>query len=332
MANQTWCGNFRLITDNEEIIERLQLFSDMLLKHDNNILSYNLDETIILLDEKDKPIKTNIYTFLFFHDYFNYWKMFSNFNKVSSFLVFSDLFSRDNYLEFDNIPESKDKFFNELLLFFNTNIFKEEYLNDHKFYKNLFTSIAFSEMFKYAKNKIIIPCEYEDILLENIFKENIIQYKNQTFKKIFNEISVDKKNEFFNKKNILEYFAPFLKLAYSYEYKQGKFIYTNKSQITLVKNDFEDLFIKYNNFFKKININDQKVLLNIFTHHNRKRLALEMIENFDLMKEDYLDDEFILLQNKLNKSPLEININSYFLNKKLTKNLSTKNKDKKPKI
>jgi len=100
----------------------------------------------------------------------------------------------------------------------------------------------------------------------------------------------------------------------------------------LVKNDFEDLFIKYNNFFKKININDQKLLLNIFTHHNRKRLALEMIENFDLMKEDYLDDEFILLQNKLNKSPLEININSYFLNKKLTKNLSTKNKDKKPKI
>jgi len=200
MANQTWCGNFRLITDNEEIIERLQLFSDMLLKHDNNILSYNLDETIILLDEKDKPIKTNIYTFLFFHDYFNYWKMFSNFNKVSSFLVFSDLFSRDNYLEFDNIPESKDKFFNELLLFFNTNIFKEEYLNDHKLYKNLFTSIAFSEMFKYAKNKIIIPCEYEDILLENIFKENIIQYKNQTFKKIFNEISVDKKMNFLIKK------------------------------------------------------------------------------------------------------------------------------------
>lgn len=333
MANQTWCGNFKVTAEDDKIIEELQILSNLLFLNDTESLKkFNLDKEIIVLNEKDEQITVNLHTFLFFQNHFNYWKMTGNFDKISEKLVFEDLFSRENYLEFDNIVESKHQFFDDLLTFFNKHIFQKEYSSNNKFYKNLFISIAFSEMFKNTKNKIIIPKEYEDIILENIFNENIIQYKNQTFKKIFNEISFNKKTEFFNKENILEYLAPFLKLGYSYEYKKDKFIYTNKPQIALVKNDFEYMFIKYIDLFKQINIDNQKLLLNIFIHHNRKKLVLEIIENFDLMREDYLEEEFIALEKKLNKSPLDINVNSYFLNKKLTKQLSTKNKIKKPKI
>lgn len=332
MANQTWCGNFKLIAE-KETIEDLQHLSNLLLSgNKENIKNFNLDKELIVLNEKDEKISTNVHTFLFFQDYFNYWKIIGNFDKVSEKLIFEDLFSRESYLEFDNVIESKDKFFNELLFFFNKNIFKEEYLKNNKFYKNLLISMAFAEIFKNAKNKIIIPLDYEDILLENIFNENIIQYKNQTFKKIFNEISLEKKNDFFSKKNILEYLSPFLKLGYSYEYKNEKFIYTNKPRIALVKNDFEDFFIKYIKFFKKVSIENQKFLLNVFIHHNRNKLALEIIENFDLMRESYSNDEFDILEKQLNRSSLNININSYFLNKKLTKNLHEKREIKKPKI
>ena len=173
-------SNFKVTAEDDKIIEELQFLSNLLLLNDTeNLKKFNLDKEIIVLNEKDEQITVNLHTFLFFQNHFNYWKMTGNFDKISEKLVFEDLFSRENYLEFDNIVESKHQFFDDLLTFFNKHIFKKEYISDNNFYKNLFISIAFSEMFKNTKNKIIIPKEHEDIILENIFNENIIQYKNQ---------------------------------------------------------------------------------------------------------------------------------------------------------
>lgn len=337
--NTTWCGSFALKADSKEIIDKLQFASELLFLNKQEVMEYVANQKDILtIETESKEIwEINLHTFLFFQDYQKYWQIFKNLNNVNIKIVLEDLFSKNSYIDFVNVDETNKKsFFSDLLFYFNENLFKHEIIEKKpKIIKKLLSSYAFKEIFKNAKNNFLIPEKYQESFLDGISEENIIQYNWNAFKKVFNSTSPKVKEEYFNKKSKLGFFVPMLKLAYSYSYAEDKttIIYKNNKEIKAVRNNFEDFFVKNQKFFQTMPLNEQKTILTIFAHHSRKELFEYVFHNCSqIQRENYSDIEYQNLLQKVNKSELNIDLDKYFLFKKLNEKLTPTRKEKRLKI
>lgn len=337
MDNITWCGNFVVKADNKEIIDKLEFASSLLFSIKEEVIYYVAEQTEkIKIEYNNNNIgEIDFHTFLFFQDYQKYWQVFGNFEKVNIDIVLEDLFSKNNYLEFDQVNDSK-KFFSDLLNYFNNHLFTSNFIEKNpKFIKNLLISYAFKEIFKSTKTNFMIPEKYQEEFLSGISEEKIILYNWNAFRKIFKSISPHIKESYFKKENKIAFILPILKLAYSYSYddKTKNIIHKTSKQSKVVKNNFEDFFMRNQDFFETMPIEEQKLLFKIFTHHSRKALFEYMFQHYpNIQKDNYSEEEYNDLRLKSQKSTLNIDLDKYFLFKKLNDKLKPINKEKRVKI
>lgn len=334
MNNTIWCGNFIVKTDIETAKE-LEVAINLLQSKDLTInQKINGKKNLHVEYENECLGKMDFHTFLFFQDYQKYWFIFKNFNQVDFKFIYADLLSRESYLEFDKIDDNnKGLFFTDFLYYVNENLYKEDLKKQENWPKNILLSFAFKEMFSHAKSKFIIPKEYQIKFLNNLSDKRIFQYNWNTFKKIFKSIESESRQEYFTTNNILEFFSPMLKLGYAYDYSNGKLKYENTKLLKPIRNNFEAFFLSNQNIFKIMPLREQKSLFKILVHHSRKELVEYMLNNYqDILKDNYSTEEYedLMLRNK--KSNLNMDLEKYFLFKKLSTNLEHKPKEKKLKI
>lgn len=336
MNNTIWCGNFIIKTD-AETATKLEVVTNLLQSKDIKIIqeleSYR--EKSLYVESENKYIgMMNLHTFLFFHDYQKYWFIFKNFNQVDFNFICADLLSRESYLEFDKIDENnKALFFTDFLNYVNENLYNEDIKKTENWTKNILLSFAFKETFNHSKSKFFIPSKYQMQFLDNLSDKRIFQYNWNTFKKIFKVIEYEFKEEYFKNHSILEFFNPMLKLGYAYNYKNSSLKHENTKLLKPTRNNFENFFLSNQNIFQNMSTIEQKALFKIFIHHNRKELVQYMFYNYEgILKENYSEDEYKELLLRANKSNLNIDLEKYFLFKKLNNNLESKEKEKKLKI
>lgn len=337
--NKAWCGDFLVETENKETINNLQIASDLLLLSKKELIAFieNKNEKLILTTENKDKHEIDFHTFLFFQDYEKYLIIFRDFNNVNINIILEDLLSNSNYLEFDKVEDANKKFFfNALLTYFNETLFqKYDIEKNPKFIKKLLLSWAFKEIFKNTNIDFIIPEKYQEKFIKKLSDEEIIQYNWGAFKKIFKSVNEEVKQEYFKKVDIVEFLLPILKLAYGYEYNKEKnsIVYKNKKKLTLVKNNFEDFFLKNQLIFKEMNLINQKLMFKIFIHQSRKDLFEYLFHNYpEIKKENYTEDEYkeIIIINQ--KSNMNVDLDKYFLFKKLNTKMTPKIKEKRSKI
>lgn len=337
--NTTWCGNFSLTAESKEIINKLKFASDLLFLNKEELIEYTeIQKDLLTVEFKNKEIcEINFHTFLFFQDYQKYWQIFKNFDNINIKIFLEDLLSDNSYIDFINIDENNKKvFFSDLLIYFNENLFKNDIIKkDSKFVNKLLLSYAFKEIFKNAKNNFIIPEEYQGVFLSGMSEEKIIQYNWNSFKKIFNSISLEVKDKYFSQRSRLNFFVPVFKLAYAHKLNENQNIvfYSNLKIIISVRNNFEEMFTKNQSFFKKMLLSEQKLILKMFVRSSRKELFEYVFHNYtEIQKENYLESEYQELNQIVKKSNFNIDLDKYFLFKKLDKKLKPKKIEKKLKI
>lgn len=336
MNNTIWCGNFVITTKDKNMISYLEEATELLNKINNECDKNNnlIKDLAVSLDNKNLG-DMDLHTFLFFNHPQKYYLTFKSFEKVDIQFFLEDFFYKDSYLQCDNIDESfKGAFFSELMNYFNNNFFLDTVLNKYKnFTKEFLLSFTIKEMFKYSKNKFIIPQEYQIDFLKNLSDKKIFQYNYNTFKKVFKSIDSEIKQNYFNENSVLEFFSPMLELGYAYKFLGGQLIHTTTKLIKPTRNDFEVFFFANKLLFEKLNENEQLNFFKIIVHHGRKELFEYVFHNYaSITREKYSQTEYEDLLKKCNKSNMNIDLDKYFLFKKINNKLDSKPKEKRLKI
>lgn len=336
MNNMIYCGNFVINTTNENTITYLEEAAKLLNKIDTQCdKNIHLIENLSVCLENKNLGNMNLHTFLFFTHPQKYYLTFKSFEKVEIKFFLEDFFSKEIYLHCDNIDESfKGAFFSELTNYFNKHLFVDNTIkNYNNFSKEFLLSFTIKEMFKYSKTKFIIPEDYQTFFLKNLSNKKIFQYNYHTFRKVFKSINEDIKESYFNKNSVLEFFSPMLELGYAYQFKDNKLTHTNTKLIKPTRNDFEALFFSNKLLFNKLNENEQLNFFKIIVHHGRKELFDYVFHHYEsIRKEKYSEEEYQDLLKKCSRSNLNIDLEKYFLFKKINHKLEAKPKEKRLKI
>ena len=192
--------------------------------------------------------------------------------------------------------------------------------------KKFLLSFNIKEMFNNI-NKFSIPENDKINFLKNLSDIKVIENNWSAFKIIFEDISNEKKNVFFEENSFLNYINPIIKSAYSYEYKNNDIIYINKSTKTLTRNNFEKFLLKNNQVFHYFLNNEKKLFFMLITKSQRKEVVRLMLD-LNLIKRDLFSNEEMILLNKYTNQ-MEINLNKELLYQELQNKLQNKEKVKK---